>query len=142
MEEQKVVADASVVAKWFLEEEFSDSAQLLRDAFVTAKLTISVPSLLFYEALNALRYSGVYNGAQLALAARSLSKYGFEVWQPKGKLYEQIAKLSLEKEISVYDASYIALATSLEAILYTADLTLTQKCPQITHHISEFKPPR
>ena len=139
MERQKVVVDASVMAKWFLDEEFSDNARLLRDSFVTGKLTISVPSLLFYEVLNALRYSGVYNAAQLALAARSLSKYGFEVWEPKGKLYEQTGKLSLEHEISIYDASYIALATSLEATVYTADTDLTQKIPKVAQHIKAFK---
>ncbi len=55
MEKQKVVADASVVAKWFLNEEFSEEATLLRDSFVKDELTISVPSLLNYEILNVLR---------------------------------------------------------------------------------------
>lgn len=140
MERPKVVVDASVMAKWFLDEEFSDDARLLRDRFVTGKSTIAVPSLLFYEVLNAMKYSGVYKAGQLALAARSLSKYGFEVWEPKGKLYEQTGKVSLEHEISVYDASYIALAMSLQATLYTADTDLTQKFPEIAQHIQSFKP--
>lgn len=128
------------MAKWFLDEEFSDNARLLRDSFVTGKSIIWVPSLLFYEVLNAMRYSGVYNPDQLALAARSLSKYGFEIWEPKGNLYEQTGKLSLQHEISVYDASYIALASSLKTTLYTADTHLTQKFPKIAQHIKSFKP--
>lgn len=139
MEKQKVIADASVVAKWFLEEQFSEDARLLRDSFVTGKLTISVPSLLFYETLNALKYSRVYSQDELALVARSLSKYGFDEWQPKGKLYEQVARLSLKQDISVYDASYVALAIFLDTILYTADLELLEKFPENVQHVKNFK---
>ncbi len=54
---QEVVVDASVAAKWYLEEEHSDKkARRLRDSFVPDSLSISVPAL-FSEALNALRYS-------------------------------------------------------------------------------------
>ena len=140
MEKQKVVADASIVAKWFLEEEFSEEARRLRDSFVTGRLTISVPCILFYEALNALRYSGLYSEEELALAARALSKYGFDTWEPKGKLYEETAKLSLKHDVSVYDASYIMLALHLKATLYTADSELIQIFPENTQHISAFRP--
>jgi len=134
------VVDASIIVKWFLEEEHSENARLLRDSFLTEALTISVPSLLFYEVLNALRYSGMYNEDELALVARSLSQYGFDVWEPKGKLYEKTAKLSLKQDISTYDAAYLALAVQLKATFYTADLELLQKFPKNTQHIKTFKP--
>jgi len=140
LEKQKAVADASIVAKWFLEEDFSDKSRQLRDSFVTGKLTISVPNLLFYETLNALWHSGLFREEELILAARALSKYGFDVWEPKGKTYEQSAMLSLKYDISVYDASYVALALHLKATLYTADSELIQKFPGNTQHISTYKP--
>jgi len=127
------------VAKWFLEEDFSDKARQLRDSFVTGKLTISVPSLLFYEALNALWHSGLFGEEELTLAARALSKYGFDVWEPKGNIYEQSATLSSKHDISVYDASYVALALHLKVILYTADSELIQKFPKNTQHIGTYK---
>ena len=140
MEEQKAVADASIVAKWFLEEDFSDKARQLRDSFVTGKMTISVPSLLFYETLNALWHSGLFREEELILAARALSRYGFDVWEPKGKTYEQSAMLSSKYDISIYDASYVALALNLKATLYTADSELIQKFPENTQHISTYEP--
>jgi len=140
LEKQKAVADASIVAKWFLEEDFSDKARQLRDSFVTGKLTISVPSLFFYETLNALWHSGLFNEEELVLAARALYKYGFDVWDPKGKTYEQSAMLSSKYDISVYDASYVALALQLKATLYTADSELIQKFREYTQHISTYKP--
>jgi len=140
LEEQKAVADASIVAKWFLEEDFSDKARQLRDSFVTGKMTISVPSLLFYETLNALWHSGLFRKEELILAARALSKYGFDVWEPKGKTYEQSAMLSSKYDISIYDASYVALALNLKATLYTADSEIIQKFPENTQDISTYKP--
>jgi len=140
LEKQQAVADASIVAKWFLEEDFSEEARQLRDSFVTGKLTISVPSLLFYEALNALWHSSLFREEELTLAARALSKYGFDVWEPRGKVYEQSAMLSSKYDISVYDASYVALAFYLKATLYTADLELIEKFPDDTQHISRYKP--
>jgi len=94
LEKQKAVVDASIVVKWFLEEKFSDEAKEMRDSFVTGKLVISVPSLLLYECLNALWQSRLFREEELALAARALSKYGFDVWEPKEKIYEQSEEAS------------------------------------------------
>jgi len=140
LEGQKAVVDASIVVKWFLEEDLSENARQLRDSFVTGKLSISVPSLLFYEALNALWHSGLYTEEELSLAARALSKYGFDAWEPKGKTYEQSAILSSKYDISVYDASYVALALHIKVTLYTADSELAQKFPENTRHIRTYKP--
>ena len=128
------------MVKWFLEENFSENARQLRDSFVTGKLTISVPSLLFYETLNALWHSGLFSEEELTLAARALSIYGFEVWEPRGKTYERSASLSSKYNISVYDASYLALALSLKTTFYTADMELILKFPENTKHISAYKP--
>ena len=59
--EKKIVVDDSVAAKWYLIEEYSDNAIKLRNDYVRGLVQIIVPSLLEYEVLNALRYSGVYN---------------------------------------------------------------------------------
>ncbi len=130
--------DASVCAKWFLEEEHSDKARLLRDAFVIGSLAITVPSLIFYETLNALRYSGVYNEKELEAAASSLSKYGFDVWEPRGLVYRETARLSLRHDTSIYDASYIALSDHLRLPFYTADGKLLEKFPKTARHIQTF----
>ena len=68
------VVDSSVVSKWFLEEPDSAKAIDLRDGFAVGKLRLAVPTLLFYEVMNALRFSGTFKRADLLLAAKSLSK--------------------------------------------------------------------
>ncbi len=139
VERQKAVVDASVCAKWFLDEEHSENARHLRDSFVKGRLGISVPSLLFYETLNALRYSKLYDERELGLAAESLSKYGFDVWSPKGEVYSETAHLSLGHDISVYDASYIAMSILLHAPFYTVDRELLEKFPRIARHVKSFQ---
>ena len=138
MEKREIVTDASVVAKWFLDEEFSEKARFIRDSLILQKLTISVPSLLFYETLNALRYTHLYDASELASVARSLSKYGFNIHEPRGRLYEETARTSQKYNISIYDAAYLALASYLHTTLYTADLELVQKAPRHVKHIRQL----
>ncbi len=135
MERPKVVVDASVCAKWYLDEEYSDRARLLRDEFVKGQIAITVPSLLFYETLNALRYSRAFDEKELSVAADSLSKYGFEVWEPRGEVYREAARLSLAQEITVYDAAYVALSEHLRALFYTVDKKLLDRFPRRARHI-------
>ncbi len=131
--------DASVCARWFLDEEYSDRARVLRDSFVKGIVTIAVPSLLFYETLNALRYSGEYREKELSLAATSLSKYGFEVWEPEGEVYRETARSSMKYDLTIYDASYTALAEHLRILLYTADDEILEKAPGRARHIKTVK---
>jgi predicted nucleic acid-binding protein len=102
-------------------------------------VAISVPTLLLYETLNALKYSGVYDEKELEAAASSLSRYGFEVFQPTGELYRQTTHDSAKHDISVYDASYIALATRLKVPLFTADREILDKFPGKARHIRAFR---
>ena len=52
-----VVVDASVVAKWYLEEEYTEKALKLRDMHVNGEIELTAPELLLFEVLNAIRYS-------------------------------------------------------------------------------------
>lgn len=135
MERPKVVIDASVCAKWYIDEEYSHGARLLRDEFVKGQIGITVPSLLYYETLNALRYSKLFDQKELAVAADSLSKYGFEVWEPRGEVYREAARLSVANDITVYDAAYVALSEHLRALFYTVDRKLLDKFPRRARHI-------
>lgn len=128
-----------MAAKWFLEEEHSNEARLLRDSFVRGALSISVPTLFFYETLNALRYSEVFDQAELGQAATSLSKYGLDVWQPSERLLAETAALSMKHDITVYDASYVALSSHLHTKLYTADGDIAKKFPKSARHIRSFE---
>ncbi len=131
-EKGQFVVDSSVVTKWFLSEPGSDLAISLRDKFATGALGLAVPTLLFYEVINTLRYSGAFNAQDLTQAATSLSRYRFEVWRPRGKLLELSAEMSLREEITAYDACYVALAERTGTKLITEDKDLIEKFPAHT----------
>jgi len=50
------VLDASVLIKWFSNEEYTDRALKLRDDFLQGYTELVVPDLLLYEVSNALRW--------------------------------------------------------------------------------------
>ena len=126
------VVDSSVVTKWFVIEDDSGLAVAVRDKFATRKIRLAVPTLLFYEVMNAIRFAGVLDDGDLAVAARSLSKYQFEVWRPMGKLLELSAQLSLRNDVTVYDACYVALAQRKGSKVITEDKELLDKFPSLT----------
>ncbi len=137
--EKKIVVDASVVAKWYLIEEYSDNAIKLRNDYVRGLVQIIVPSLLEYEVLNALRYSGVYNLDELKKIGSSLNKYGFITYNLENDIKDLAIKLALKENITLYDASYIALALKFNTLLYTADQELVTKFPNIARHIKNYE---
>jgi len=99
---------------------------------------LAVPTLLFYEVANALRFSGIFDETDLALAAKSLSKYRFVVWRPRGKLLELSAQLSVREDVTVYDACYVALARRLGSKVITEDKELLSKFPTDTVLMARF----
>jgi len=137
--EKKIVVDASVVAKWYLIEEYSDNAIKLRNDYVRGLVQIIVPSLLEYEVLNALRYSRVYNLDELKKIGSSLNKYGFITYNLENDIKDLAIKLALKENITLYDASYIALALKFNTLLYTADQELVTKFPNIARHIKNYE---
>ena len=132
------VVDSSIVTKWFLVETDSDQAIKLRNEFATGRLRLTVPTLLFYEVTNALRFSTVFDEMDLALTAKSLSKYRFGIWRPRGKLLELSVQLSVRENVTVYDACYVALAKRLKTRLVTEDKELLYKFPADTVRINRL----
>ena len=72
-----------------------------------------------FEAVNALKHSGYYDGERLEDASKSLLEYGIDLvsFDNTGPIVEIADTL----EITVYDAAYIALARKFDTNVYTAD---------------------
>ena len=137
---EKVVADASVIVKWFVDEIYSDNAKELRDMYINGSIEITAPELMPYEVLNALKYTGMFTEEELTMAARSLSLYGFRLYSLSGKLAEKTVEVAVQNDVTVYDASYVALAEELNSKLYTADEKLIERVDKdFILHISELR---
>ncbi len=113
-----LVPDASVVAKWALDEDGSDRANALRD-----EDRLIAPSLLAAELGSALwkavrRRSVSRTDALAALPATLLA---FDTLVPMDELHERALEMAMELDHPIYDCFYLALAERDAAQLVTAD---------------------
>lgn len=118
------VVDASVVVKWFVEEEYTDAALAVRDAYVDGAIELAAPSLLPYEVVNALRYSGAFEETELTKVSTALTKYDIDL-VPYRRI-DGIVETALETDATVYDAAYVTLAETRSEPLYTTDERLLE----------------
>jgi len=137
-----VVVDACVIVKWFVDEEHSKVARLLRDSYVNGLVEIAVPALMPYEVLNALKRSGAYGKDELKEIAEVLEDYQFETYELSGDLAKSTIEIAMGKRLTIYDASYVALAGKLETVLYTADDEIIRKIrdENLVRHIRHYSP--
>ena len=121
------VLDASVVIKWFSEEEYTDVALKLRDDFSKGNIELVVPDLIIYEVSNALRYNPDFDETDVADAVGTLFDIGISIIVPNRDVINSALNLAYEHKITVYDAYYVALAKEINFKLITADRKLYLK---------------
>jgi len=124
---QEVVIDASVVVKWFVEEENSDQALKIRDKYINGEIKLIAPSIITFEILNALYYKRLFSESEMREISEALEAFSFELYYLKGEYVEKTLEVVFKNDITVYDASYIALAIIKDTYMYTADEKLIER---------------
>jgi len=123
----EVVIDASVVVKWYSEEEYSDKANILRDSHIIGTTLLTAPDLILYEIANALRYTGKLKEKEISDSVIDLTKLKLILITPDDEIIRKAVYHALKWDITVYDAWYIAIAEILGIKLITADDKLYNK---------------
>lgn len=123
------VIDASVALKWILPEEGSLKALKLIEDHASGEVSLVVPDLLFYEITNGLTVAVKLPPQQIEQILDWFYDLDLKIATLGRDDFKKAAKLAQEFHISVYDASYIALAISLNAVFVTADATLVRRLP-------------
>src|ERR1039457_5074058 len=113
------VIDASVVAKWFVEEDHSDVALRLRDDYASLKVKVIVPQIAVYEVLNALKYSHGFGTKDLTEVADTLRGYQLIELPLDAPLARETIKLAMDAGITIYDAVYVAIGAVRKLLVYT-----------------------
>ncbi len=121
------VLDASVLIKWFSNEEYTDRALKLRDDFLQGYTELVVPDLLLYEVSNALRYNPNYNENDVIESVDSLYDMGINIIIPTGDVIKSAINLAFIHDVTLYDAFYAALAKEIDFTLITADAKFYRK---------------
>lgn len=121
---KEAVVDASVAAKWVVEEDHSDqAAELLRcDA-------LHAPDHWLAEAVNVL-WSKVFKGDLAADDAEERMTVLLRapvIGTPVAQLMPRAFAIAVARTVTVYDALYVALAEKRGIPLVTADRRLVQR---------------
>ncbi|OGS45350.1 MAG: hypothetical protein A3K66_05060 [Euryarchaeota archaeon RBG_16_67_27] len=117
------VVDASVAAKWFLQEPHSEAALSLRDAHVDGNVSLVAPSLVIVEVANALRYHPGIGSELLADHVTALLDLGLGLDPVSEESISAAVRCAYRVGLTVYDAWYISLAERMDCPLVTADQT-------------------
>ena len=119
------VVDASLAAKWLLEEEYSDNANSLARSWADVGTTPVAPYLMPVEVANVLHRRVVRNELSVQAAVsllETLLASGVELRETP-RLHSRALELADRlQQGAVYDAHYLALAESLSCELWTADV--------------------
>lgn len=118
----RLVVDANVGLKWYLDEAHAATARLL----LNGAEELSVPQYFFTEIGNVLwkRWRRREMPAPAVVAAlEEVEAVGLAVWPDRGLLWDAIA-IALRRGCSVYDSLYLALADRIDGRLVTADRRL------------------
>lgn len=118
----RLVVDASVAIKWFLDEEYSGIAREV----LNGEHTLMAPDLLYPEFGNVL-WKRVGKGEMTAEESRAVAKALLQipvhVHSSRG-LLEPALEIANRTQRTVYDSTYLALAVRERSILVTADKRL------------------
>ncbi|MGB3458555.1 MAG: type II toxin-antitoxin system VapC family toxin [Halobacteriota archaeon] len=118
----KLVLDANVIAKWFIEEENTDKAIKIRDNFVAGKLAILEPSLLIYELGNVFWKHPVKSPEDVENDFKALFEIGLEFCTVREPVFlKNVFEHGRKFGITFYDAVYVTLAEKEDCKLITAD---------------------
>ena len=132
-----LVLDASAVVKWFVEEEESNEMRKIRDLYLKGKVAVYVPSLLFVEFANALRFVKGLTLTDVVNAVKALNLLRLNVVSDLDVL-DRAVELAFKTGITVYDAIYVALAKITNSKLITYDTELLDKFKDLAKKASQI----
>jgi predicted nucleic acid-binding protein len=126
VERSQMILDASVVAKWFLSENDTETALEIRDRYVDGDIDVEIPDLLIYELANLMRYKRMGEN-EIREVIDSIFSMDFLIIAPTPSLMEMASNIAISHDITIYDAVYVALGKYFGTPIITADRKLYEK---------------
>jgi predicted nucleic acid-binding protein len=139
--EESLVLDASVIAKWYNKEQYSDRALRFMNGYIEGVLTLSEPIIVLYEVSNAIYKNPQLEASDALKAIKSLMSLLKDVVEtPSSMDLWETMRLARMVKTSFYDASYIYHAKKCNLKLVTADDDMSRKAMGIVEviHLKEI----
>lgn len=118
------ILDASVILKWFIDEEGTEEALAIKRQYEFGEIDIVEPDLLIYETANVLRYNKYFSESAIKTAVKSLYDMRIKFLTPSVSVMDYAIHISLKTNLSIYDCVYASLSMKLSSSLITADKKL------------------
>ncbi len=122
----KNVVDASFILDFLLPDEHSAHVIKIFEEYKKGKISFMAPIILPFEIANWLKYAVKSRRIEESVALELLeifSKFDIDLLQINT---EKVFLVSLEKELSIYDASYVILSQDKNLRLLTLDKKLAK----------------
>lgn len=124
---KKVVLDASIALKWFFNEVDSEKALKLQARLNDKTIQSFVPQIFFFEVINAMKTKPTSTPRDVKRAIRIIINLPFYSEKVNKSLLTKANYFAQKYDLTIYDASYLALAKLLGVNLITADEKLVRK---------------
>jgi len=82
----------------------------IRDKYIKGEIELIAPEIINFEVLNALYYKKLFSESELKEISEALDSYSFSLYSLKGEYAEKTIEVAFKNNITIYDASYIALS--------------------------------
>lgn len=123
---QSVVIDASYVLAFLLPDERVSEVDVIFDQYASGSIRLTAPVLLPFEVLNAIK-SAILQKRLTDKAGHQLVTAFLDLTIPLEDVnLEEAYLLSLKRKVSVYDAAYLYLASTIGSPLLTLDKRLSK----------------
>lgn len=121
------VVDASVVLGWLLRHPLPAGHARVLDDHVGGERPAAAPELLQYEVANVLARGAGLDAAAARSGYERFVALEIQTFALGDEEYRAALELALTRNITVYDAGYVALALALGTRLVTADRRLAER---------------
>ncbi len=129
----RLVLDASVAAKWFSNEDLTDRAVRVRDAFLDGRIELCAPQHIVYEVGNSVWKNKSLGPDDSIRAIESLLAIEIELIMLDPKSAGQAMKLARDLNVTYYDAIYVQISVMRKIPLLTADARLFNAAKNAIH---------
>jgi len=118
---RKLVLDASVALKWFFQEKNSDLAEILLKQIKKDEIKVFVPQIFFFELVNAVKTKAKSTPKDVLEVINKIFSLKLNSEKINRELLAKANFYAQKYDLTIYDASYLALARALEINFITAD---------------------
>ena len=121
---KKIVIDASAALAFLFPDERNKKIDFLFQSFIEGKVEILVPEIFYFEVFNGVKSAILRKRVDKKIAKKLLVNFlKFQIKKQEVD-YLQTFDLALRKNISFYDASYLALSKANKIPFMTLDKRL------------------